>query len=87
MYPAQDEFLIDKAANKIAEKLELEELPEDKITIIRMWRALYVQLGGNLENMLHWMNTYNKHLGYIPAKNVTDEIRLADMINYLEYEK
>lgn len=80
-----DKSIISSAANRAADLLNLNTVPEDPSALVRMWRALYSNLGGDLKLMLHWMNTYNTHLKFIPAQVVGDENKILECIEYLEF--
>jgi hypothetical protein len=81
-----DNDLLTSAANRISEELGLTSKPADVVSVINLWMGLHKKMGSNSENILHWMNTYNKHLGYIPGLNVDNKERLAEMVAYLKYE-
>jgi hypothetical protein len=81
-----DNDLLTTAINKISDDLGLMTRPKYMISTVRLWMALYGKLGGDHENMLHWMNTFNKTLGFIPRFNLDNKDCLDRMIEYLEYE-
>ena len=81
-----DEQLIDSASSKAAQELHLPiNGCVDKLSLLRMWKALYIVYGGDAELMRHWLNTHNNHLGFTPAANLCDEYSLSKIISYLEY--
>lgn len=45
---------------------------------------LHILLSGDQELMRHWLNTYNNHLGFIPASRLCDEQSVQRTIGYLE---
>ena len=52
---------------------------------IRVYRALYAILGGNREQMQHWMETPNRHLRNLaPAELVENYQGLAEVNVYLD---
>jgi uncharacterized protein (DUF2384 family) len=52
---------------------------------IRVYRALYAILGGNREQMQHWMDTPNRHLrNQAPAALVENYQGLAEVNVYLD---
>ncbi len=81
-----DQELINDAATKASQELHLPlNGCVDKLSLLRMWKALYVVHGGDVELMRHWLNTNNKHLGFNPASRLCDENSLGKIISYLEY--
>lgn len=58
---------------------------ELSLGFIRVFRALYAILGGNREQMQHWMNTANEHFnGQVPAELVENYQGLAEVNVYLD---
>ncbi|MBU0603389.1 MAG: MbcA/ParS/Xre antitoxin family protein [Gammaproteobacteria bacterium] len=52
------------------------------LLLIRIYRALFVLVGGDGDAMQHWMRTHNLHTGAIPR----DQVRsVQGLINVLEY--
>jgi hypothetical protein len=41
------------------------------LLLIRIYRSLFVLVGGEADAMQHWMHTENRHTGGVPAKQVT----------------
>lgn len=81
-----DEEIINDAALKASQELHLPMNGcVDKLSLLRMWKALYVVHGGDAQLMRHWLNTYNNHLGFNPASRLCDEYFLNKIISYLEY--
>jgi Antitoxin Xre/MbcA/ParS C-terminal toxin-binding domain len=67
------------AAIKSGKNLEL------SLGFIRVYRALYAILGGNLEQMQHWMRTPNLHLRQqVPAELAVSYQGLAELNVYLD---
>ena len=63
--------------------------PESKagelaLLLIRCYRSLYVLVGGNAEDMKHWMHTVNKHTDGIPAEQVQTVQGLNHVLEYLD---
>ena len=62
--------------------------PKDQelsLGFIRVYRALFAVLGGNREQMQHWMHTPNRHLNQqTPAALVTTYQGLAELNVYLD---
>jgi hypothetical protein len=79
-----DQEILDEAALKVSEILDVSVSEIDKIKFIQMYSLLYTIMGGNEELMRHWMNNHNKHLEFCPAARLTDEVSFDKMIGYLE---
>ena len=62
--------------------------PKDQelaLGFIRVYRALFAVLGGNREQMQHWMHTPNRHLnGQPPAALASHYQGLAELNVYLD---
>lgn len=61
--------------------------PESKsgelaLLLIRVYRALYALMGGNAEDMRHWLHTENRHTAGVPAEQIK---QLQGLIRVLEY--
>jgi len=54
------------------------------LLLIRCYRSLFVLVGGNSDDMKHWMHTRNKHTGGIPAEQVTSVQGLNIVLSYLD---
>ncbi|MBI5937490.1 MAG: DUF2384 domain-containing protein [Betaproteobacteria bacterium] len=54
------------------------------LLFIRCYRALYVLMGGNQQNMQHWMKTENLHTKGIPAEQVKTVHGLIGVLEYLD---
>ncbi|MHB1676166.1 MAG: MbcA/ParS/Xre antitoxin family protein [Sulfuriferula sp.] len=54
------------------------------LLFIRCYRALYVLVGGNPEQMRHWMRTENLHTGGIPGEQVKSVQGLTAVLEYLD---
>lgn len=54
------------------------------LLLIRCYRALYVLVGGNREQMRHWMHTENRHTGGVPAEQVKTVQGLSMVLEYLD---
>jgi uncharacterized protein (DUF2384 family) len=58
---------------------------ELSLGFIRVYRALFAVLGGNREQMQHWMHTPNRHLNQqTPAALATSYQGLAELHVYLD---
>ncbi len=63
--------------------------PHDKagelaLLLIRLYRSLFVLVGGEGEAMRHWMRTANHHTGGIPAEQVHTIASLVELVGYLD---
>lgn len=54
------------------------------IMIIRCYMALFSLVGGDKDNMLHWMKTNNKYTGGIPAEQINSSEGMLRVTEYLE---
>lgn len=54
------------------------------LLLIRIYRDLYVLMGGRPEDIKHWMQTRNLHTGDIPAEQVTTVQGLTRVLEYLD---
>ena len=54
------------------------------LLFIRCYRALFVLVGGEPEQMRHWMRTENLHTGGVPAEQVKTIPGLIAVLNYLD---
>lgn len=54
------------------------------LLFIRCYRSLYVLVGGNPEQMQHWMHTENLHTGGVPAEQVKSIQGLTTVLEYLD---
>lgn len=54
------------------------------LLFIRCYRALYVLVGGNAEQMRHWMHTENLHTGGIPEEQIKSVQGLTTVLEYLD---
>src|SRR5512139_306850 len=54
------------------------------LLFIRCYRALYVLVGGDAQQMRHWMQTENLHTGGIPAEQVKSVQGLITVLEYLD---
>jgi len=52
--------------------------------LIRIYRSLYVLMGGELTAMRHWMNTSNLHLQAVPKQLITNAEGLIRVMHYLD---
>lgn len=81
-----DQDIIDDAATKAAQELHLPMNGcVDKLSLLRLWAALYFAHGGDVNMMRHWLNTHNNHLGFNPASRLEDKDSVGKIISYLEY--
>ncbi len=54
------------------------------LLLIRCYRSLFALMGGDPEQMRHWMTTYNLHTGGIPAQQVQTVEGLVHVVSYLD---
>ena len=54
------------------------------LLFIRCYRALYVLVGGNPEQMRHWIQTENLHTGGIPGEQIKSVQGLTTVLEYLD---
>lgn len=54
------------------------------LLLIRCYRSLYALVGGDIEQMRHWMRTENLHTGGVPARQVKTVQGLAEVVRYLD---
>lgn len=81
----KDLEIIENAAAKAADILHISLPPEiNKTRFVYFYTLLYNLMGEDDENMIHWLNTHNHHLGYCPATRLSDEQSLNDIVSYLE---
>jgi hypothetical protein len=76
--------ILDEATLKVSEILGVSVCEIDKIKFIQMYSILYTIMGGDEELMRYWINTKNKHLGFCPVDELTDEASFDRILGYLE---
>jgi hypothetical protein len=54
------------------------------LLLIRVYRALFVLVGGDPRQMKHWMHTANRHVGGVPAELVRSIQGLNRVVEYLD---
>jgi len=54
------------------------------LLFVRCYRSLFALVGGQIEDMQHWMNTENLHTGGIPMTQVKSVTGLAYVVEYLD---
>lgn len=54
------------------------------LLLIRCYRSLYALVGGDRDQMRHWMHTANSHTGGIPAEQVQNVQGLVRVMEYLD---
>ncbi len=54
------------------------------LLFIRAYRALFVLVGGDAQQMRHWMHTENLHTGGVPADQVKSVQGLISVVEYLD---
>ena len=78
-----EQKFLEKIATKAANILHMPLGEIDPAKLLHMYSCLSVLFGGDEELMIHWLSTYNKHLGYCPGAHLTDA-RFDTTINYLQ---
>ena len=78
-----EQELLKTAAQKAANALHMPLGDIDPAKLLHMYSCLSVLFGGDEELMIHWLNTYNKHLGYCPGAHLTDA-RMDSTLRYLQ---
>ena len=54
------------------------------LMLVRCYRSLYALMGGNPEQIRHWMRTHNHHTGGIPAEQCRSIEGLVRICDYLD---
>jgi len=54
------------------------------LMLIRCYRGLFALLGGEINNMQHWMHTHNHHTQGIPAEQVKSIAGLLFVLEYID---
>ena len=54
------------------------------LMLVRCYRSLFALMGGNEEQMRHWMRTYNDHTNGIPAEQCHSIEGLVHVCDYLD---
>ena len=54
------------------------------LLFIRAYRSLYVLVGGQDDDLKHWMHTANRHTGGVPAEQVKSVVGLIHVVEYLD---
>lgn len=54
------------------------------LLLIRCYRSLYALMGGDREQMQHWMHTRNQHLDGVPAERLYAVSGLVHVCDYLD---
>ena len=87
----RDQEILDKSALKVSQILRISVGEIDKAKFVYLYTLLYNQMGQGPdgkpchegdENMRHWLNTHNTHLGFCPAAGLVT--RMPEIIRYLE---
>jgi hypothetical protein len=71
-------------AKKMAKIMNIKLGNIEPVNLIRVYCSLYALVGGDAELMIHWLNTENKHLNFIPVKKLNDTSSIKKIINYLD---
>jgi hypothetical protein len=54
------------------------------LLLVRAYRALFAQVGGDAAQMKHWIHTDNHHVGGIPAEQLRTVQGLLRVVEYLD---
>jgi hypothetical protein len=54
------------------------------LLLIRIYRSLYVLVGGDPQNIHHWVQTENRHIGGVPAQVMKRPEGLVRTVEYLD---
>lgn len=54
------------------------------LMLIRCYRSLYALVGGDRDQMRHWMHTPNRHTGGVPAEQIKNVQGLVRVMEYLD---
>lgn len=54
------------------------------LLLIRVYRSLYVLIGGDPQNIQHWIHTENRHIGGVPAEVIKRPEGLVRTVEYLD---
>lgn len=54
------------------------------LLLIRCYRSLFALVGGEPEQMRHWMRTMNLHTGGVPAEQIRSVAGLSRVVEYLD---
>lgn len=54
------------------------------LLLVRCYRGLYVLVGGDSNNIKHWMHTHNRHTGGVPAEQVQKVQGLNRVLEYID---
>lgn len=52
--------------------------------MIRLYRSLYVLVGGEQKQMRHWLTTHNDYIKDIPGEHIKTLTGLNDVVQYLD---
>ncbi|RUM92191.1 MAG: XRE family transcriptional regulator [Thiothrix sp.] len=77
--------VIDKDRSSIARGIDpASKTGELAMLLIRCYRSLFVLVGGQPEDIKHWMRTENHHTGGVPAEQVKSVQGLINVVGYLD---
>ena len=54
------------------------------LLLIRVYRDLYVLMGGKTADIKHWVKTDNSHIGGVPSERMTTVQGLIGVLEYLD---
>lgn len=77
--------IIGKDRSSIARGIEpASKSGELALLLIRCYRSLFVLVGGQAQDMRHWMHTGNRDIGTVPAEALKTVQGLARVVEYLD---
>lgn len=57
---------------------------ECSLLLIRIYRSLFALNGGNVDAMIHWLRTNNRHIQGVPLETMKTILGLSKVVNYLD---
>ncbi len=57
---------------------------ECSLLLIRIYRSLFALNGGNVDAMIHWLRTNNRHIQGVPLETMKTVLGLSKVVNYLD---
>lgn len=57
---------------------------ECALLLIRVYRSLFALNGGNVDAIIHWLRTNNRHIQGVPLETMKTILGLSKVVNYLD---
>ncbi len=57
---------------------------ERALMLIRCYQSLYSLVGGDPEQIKHWIHVFNKGIKGVPAEKILEEAGLIQVVSYLD---